>query len=130
MQQENGVVQRDRKLQDGRHGERNVRDLAQHQVRSHVQQNGNANGQQEIDRLKPRCGRHHQQEQNERHQNEERVYHFGNRHRFRLGSLHGFARNVARFAHNLVDSVYGLRVFIGIDGHAEQGVSVFIIAFN
>ena len=65
-----GVVKRHRQLQDGAHGKRDERHLAEHDVRAHVDKDGHPDGADEQHRLDPRPRGQDEQKQDDGHQDE------------------------------------------------------------
>ena len=127
MQQEDGVVQRHRQLQDGRDGERDVGHLAQKDVRTHVEQHRHTDSQQEEHRLDPRGGGEHEYQKDERHQDGERVGHLAAGHGLGLGRVHGLAGCAAVFAHDVVDGLERLGLLASGHRHVEQRMAVAVV---
>ena len=65
MEQEDRIVERDRKLQDTSRGVRDERDLAENNIRPHINNYGRSETQQDYDRFEPRSRRDGQNQQNE-----------------------------------------------------------------
>ena len=133
VQQEDGVVQRHRQLQDGAHRERDERNLTQHDVRTHVDENGNADGGDEQQRLDPRRGGQHEQQDDDGHEDERRAAGLLRRAGRGLRGIGGLARHGvarARLVHEGAQRGDG-RAF-GAFGHGdlEQRSAIAIVRLD
>ena len=130
VDEEHGVIQGHGQLQDGSGGVADKGNLAEDDVRAHVDENGRAQAGHDDYRLHPGGGGQRQNEAHEDHREDGDGADLGGGGG---GGYHGIDRRAAHgvfIADQLADDVHRRENEFFLNGHGEQGVAVPVVGFQ